>query len=164
MASNKRILSGLSLLAAGGAWFMREGIKHLFFTWVTQMVSPTLENVVEYGPTIILVLIAFWLLWPAKTKPIPDIIDAIFRVGLPLGYAPLDRTAAKLYGQMQGSAAAEFAQRSSNSPAEILDWFAYWMALKGIRVFGKMPPSPQMQEIPRAKFKVVFISATAQRS
>jgi hypothetical protein len=90
-------------------------------------------------------MIAIWGLWP--------LVDWIFQVGLPLGYVPMDRTAAKLYGQMQGTAAAEFARRSGNSPSEILNWFAYWMVLKGIRVFGKTPPSPLIQEIPRSKIE-----------
>jgi hypothetical protein len=90
-------------------------------------------------------IIAIWGLSP--------LVPSIFQIGLPFGYAPLDHAAAKLYGQMQGTAAAEFAQRSSNSPSEILNWFAYWMVLKGIRVFGRMPPSPVMQEIPGAEIK-----------
>src|SRR4051794_35134271 len=48
-------------------------------------------------------IIAIWGLWP--------LIDLIFRVGLPLGYFPLNRAAAKLFGQMQDTAAAEFARR-----------------------------------------------------
>jgi len=90
-------------------------------------------------------IVAIWGLWPP--------VDWIFRVGLPLGHIPLHCAAAKLYGQMQGTAAAEFAERSSKCPAEIINWFAYWMALKGIRVFGKMPPSPLMKEIPRAEIE-----------
>jgi hypothetical protein len=44
-------------------------------------------------------MVAIWGLWP--------LIPWTFQVGLPLGYAPLDRAAAKLYGQMQGTAAAD---------------------------------------------------------
>jgi len=89
--------------------------------------------------------VAIWGLWP--------LVPWAFQIGLPLGYSPLDRAAAKLYGQMLGTAAAEFAQHSSTSPSEIINWFAYWMVLKGIRVFGKKPPSPLLQKIPRVEIE-----------
>jgi len=85
--------------------------------------------------------VAIWGFWP--------LVRLVGSVGLPFGYVPLEQAAGKLFGQMQGTAAAEFARRSSDSPAEILNWFAYWMAQHGVRIFGKNPPSPRLQEIPK---------------
>jgi hypothetical protein len=84
--------------------------------------------------------IVLWGFWPA-VRLIPS-------VGIPLGYVPLPKAAARLYGSMRGTEAAEFAERSGKSPDEVLDWYAYWMMLHGIRMFGKKPPSPVLEEIP----------------
>jgi hypothetical protein len=91
--------------------------------------------------TLPLLVIAIWGLWP--------MLPMVQAVGLPFGYIPLHRAAANLYGKMRGTAAAEFAERSASSPAEVLNWFAYWMVLHGVRVFGKPPPSTRFEEIPR---------------
>ena len=93
------------------------------------------------GLTVLLLVIAIWGIWP--------LLPMMQAVGLPFGYVPLHRAAANLYGKMRGTAAAEFAERSASSPAEVLDWFAYWMVQHGVRVFGKRPPSPHMEQIQR---------------
>jgi xanthosine utilization system XapX-like protein len=123
----------------------RIGIGATAALGIIGIVFPMIAWQIAYPLIAMCGIVAIWGLWP--------LVPWTFQVGLPLGYTPLDRAAAKLYGQMQGTAAAEFAQRSSNSPSEILNWFAYWMVLKGIRAFGKMPPSPLIQEIPRAEIE-----------
>jgi hypothetical protein len=64
-------------------------------------------------------------------------------------FEALNETAANLYGRTRGSEIAEFAEGSSSSPDEILDWYAYWMVQHGVRIYGKRPPSPMREEIPK---------------
>jgi hypothetical protein len=59
------------------------------------------------------------------------------------------KVAANYYGKTRNTTMAEFAERSSNSPDEILNWYGYWMAIHGVRIFGKRPPSPNIDQVPQ---------------
>lgn len=86
--------------------------------------------------------IMIWGFWP--------IIRSIAIIGLPFGpYLSLRGVAANYYGKTRNTTMAEFAERSSNSPDEILNWYGYWMAIHGVRIFGKRPPSPNIDQVPQ---------------
>jgi len=87
--------------------------------------------------------VAIWGFWP--------LVSLVASVGLPFGYVPLEQAAGKLFGQMQGTAAAELARRSSDSPAEILNWFAYWMAQQASEYSGRIRHLLDYRKSPRLR-------------
>lgn len=74
-------------------------------------------------------------------------------------YVALSEAAAKLYGDTRGSEIAEFAERSDSgsdpagSANAILDWYAYWMSLKHVIIYGRHPPSLNIEEIPKRQIE-----------
>jgi hypothetical protein len=88
---------------------------------------------------------AIWGFWPL----LPSIAIAGWSGWFFLGNLSLPRVAAKYYGWTRKSDMAEFAERSSRSPDEILNWYGYWMARHGVRIFGKRPPSPTLELVPK---------------
>jgi hypothetical protein len=64
-------------------------------------------------------------------------------------YEPLPSVARRLYEATLGTAIAEFAKNSSDTPDEILGWYAFWAVQKGLPIYGKRPPSSVMELIPQ---------------
>lgn len=61
---------------------------------------------------------------------------------------PLSCAATMLYGRTRNTVISEFAERSSEDPSGVLNWYAYWMTQHGVRVWGKKPPSTIRELIP----------------
>ena len=123
----------------GGATFMLIGWLGPMITWWAA------------GPLMVgCAGVAIWGFWP--------LVRLVGSVGLPFGYVPLEQAAGKLFGQMQGTAAAELARRSSDSPAEILNWFAYWMAQQASEYSGRIRHLLDYRKSPRLRSRAVSTS------
>ena len=130
-------LAGDGVVSSGGAsmsgWLLREAGG----SWTTVALIAVGAFVVVFA---IVLFIAVLLRWACGRM-------------LPTAYVPLHEAAAQLFGETRGTSIAEFAERSSKSPEEILDWYGYWMIQHDIRVYGKSPPSPILEEIPRIEIE-----------
>ena len=98
---------------------------------IITILEPHMKTYLAVLAYLTLGVIMIWGFWP--------IIRSIAIIGLPFGpYLPLHKVAANYYGKTRNTAMAEFAERSSDSPDKILNWYGYWMANHGGRIFGAL--------------------------
>jgi hypothetical protein len=90
---------------------------------------------------VLCAVVAAWCFWPLVKAG-----------GWSVGYIPLGEAAAKLYGQTRNSGVASFAEGTGlGTPDDILDWYGYWMASHGVRIFGRRNPSPNRELVPKGE-------------
>lgn len=115
-----------------GAFFALAGICSPWVGWWTA------------APVMILCLgLVVWGSWP--------LVKFEASIPWPLWHRDLALPDAmsKLYGLTRGTDMADFAERASkNDPAEILDWYAYWLALHSVPIYGKRIPSTIEERLP----------------
>lgn len=87
-------------------------------------------------------LVALWGFWP--------VVSSITAGWVPVNrHVSLAKAAATLYGRTRQREIADTAERfSKGDPADILNWYAVWMVLQGVKVWGVKPPSTRRELVP----------------
>src|SRR6202048_4811854 len=116
---------------------------------IFSLLEPHMNSYLAMAIFAVLVVFVAWGFWP--------ILKSITIAGLSLSpYRSLPTAVARYYGRTRGTAMAEFAEKSSKSPNDILNWYGYWMSEHGVRIYGKRPPSPQLELIPKSDIGTIL--------